>query len=292
MSEESQAAAAAPEPVPTEAPSPTDQATAAPPPAAAEPSASAAAPTPVVELTSEKPSLMEKIGEEKAVEPQAESPAEAKEPEPKVAETVAEPKPVEAKAEDKSEAETVPEAPKPEPVEYKYTLPETLKLDDTTRGEVHAAFDEFRANPVEGAQKLVDLHQKLMQQSADHLGREQHRVFNEMRGEWNKEIMADPVLGGAGHKTAMQAVARMRDFLVPKEMMAPRKFDDGSPRLSEFEEFLRITGAGDHRVFHRILHNAARYFDEPAQPPTEIKPPPDNGRRQAGRLRDLYNANR
>jgi hypothetical protein len=251
-----------------------------------------------VELTSEKPSLMETIGGEKPAETKDEAPVEAKdtdvkEVEAKEPEKAPEEKAVEAKPEEaKAETEAKTEAPKPDPVEYKYALPDTLKLDDATRGEVHAAFDEFRANPVEGAQKLVDLHHKLMQQSAEHIGREQHRVFNEMRGEWNKEIMSDPVLGGAGHRTAMQAVARMRDFLVPKEMMAARKFDDGSPRLSEFEEFLRITGAGDHRVFHRILHNAARYFDEPAQPPTEIKPPPDNGRRQAGRLRDLYNANR
>ena len=63
-------------------------------------------------------------------------------------------------------------------------------------------------------------------------------------------------------------------------MLAPRQNPDGSPRMSEFQEFCRVTGAGNHPVFWHMLHNAARYLDEPQarNVPTEIKPPADIGR--------------
>jgi hypothetical protein len=87
--------------------------------------------------------------------------------------------------------------------------------------------------------------------------------------------MADPILGGSGHQTTSQAVARMRDLLIPKEMLAPRTFDDGKPRLSIADEFLESTGAGDHPVLWHILHNAARYLDEPQarDMPVNVRPP-------------------
>lgn len=233
---------------------------------AKEPAKDAAKDAPKEQLASERPSLLETFDKKDAAKDAA-KPTEAK--------------PADAKPVD-------PAKPAETPIEYKYTLPETLTMDDALKGEVHSAFDAFRANPAEGAQALIDLHAKSMQQFAEQVARDQHKVFNQTRDQWNKEIMADPVIGGAGHLTAMGAVARMRDMLVPSEMMAPRKWGDGSPRPSEFEEFLRITGAGDHRVFNRILHNAARFFDEPQarDMPTEIKPPKGNGRAPKG---GIYN---
>lgn len=188
-----------------------------------------------------------------------------------------------------------PEQPAPAaeaPVEYKYTLPETLKLDDPGKAEVHKLFDEFRSNPAENVQKLVDYHAKAMNDYAEGLEkdtlRRQNDAFRDTRKGWTQEVMSDPELGGSKHQTAMAAVARMRDLLVPKEMMEARQWPNGQPRMSQFEEFLRVTGAGDHPAFLRVLHNAARFFDEPQanQLPTEIKPSPTNGK--APGSRSLY----
>ena len=125
----------------------------------------------------EVPTLLEEHGAAKIAAEPAKPAAEAgKEPgtaaEPKPAEPTkpadgkaAETKPAEAKP---AEAEAKPTEPiKPEPVEYKYTVPEVIKLDDARKAELHAALDEFRANPAEGAQKLLDLHAGAMKAFKD-----------------------------------------------------------------------------------------------------------------------------
>jgi hypothetical protein len=280
-------------PDPTSAPA--EAAAATPPDAAAvspDPEKPAFAPH------TETPSLLaehDKTAAEKAAKPAAEpaqpaaeagkepgTPAEAKPAEPtKPADAKTEAKPAEVKPEEAKPAEPV----KPEPVEYKYALPETIKLDDARKGELHAALDEFRANPAEGAQRLLDMHAAQMQRFAETTLENQHKAFADTRKGWRTEVLA---VGGAGHQTAMQAVARARDALVPSEMLEPRKYDDGSPRLSQFEEFLRVTGAGDHPVFARILHNADRFISEAPFTPIEIAPPPNNGRAPGDRFARLY----
>src|SRR5262249_40582744 len=125
------------------------------------------------------------------------------------------PKPTEVKAEEKP-TDAPPAEVKPAelaPVEYKYTLPENIKMDDALKGEFHTALDAYRKDPT-NPQALIDMHNEQMGNYHDHLIQEQHRVFAETRAGWRKEIMGDPELGGAGHQTAAQAVARMRDMFV------------------------------------------------------------------------------
>lgn len=213
------------------------------------------------------PTLLETFGKDAPKPDVAEKPAEAKVDGEKPAEAkpAEEPKPgekpVEAKAED-----VKPPEPAPLPaVDYKYELPETIKLDDATRGEFHGALDGFRADPAAGAQKLIDLHNRTMTDYAADLVRQQHQAFADTRKDWNKQVMADPEIGGSGHQTAMGAIARMRDlFVADKDIPA-------------FDSFLRITGAGDHPEFLKMLHNAARYFDEPPLPPSDARPTKSNG---------------
>lgn len=252
---------------------------AAPQVAAVEPTAE---PEKKVELTSERPSLLdafdaaEKAKQAEKTEAKAEEKSEAK-PEEKTEEKQAEAKPAEEKPAEPEEKK--PEDVKPvelAPVEYKYTLPETIKLDDAHKVELHGALDDFRKNPAEGVQKLIDLHNKTMQEYDAQVVQRQHEAFNQMRDDWNKQVMADPELGGAGHQTAMQAIARMRDLAVPEK------------DRPAFEQFLRITGAGDHPAFLKAMHNFARYFDEAAQPPPNARPAPNNGKRPMSRLRDAY----
>jgi hypothetical protein len=282
--------------VPQEAASPAIGVPAAPAPAAeAPPTASAAPAEPALKPHTEEPSLLAQALSEhdaKAKPKDGEKPADFKPAEPKTEDAPkADAKPEDKKAEGEKPADLKP-AEAAAPVEYKYTLPETIKMDDALKGEVHAAFDEFRTNPAEGAQKLIDLHAKAMQTYADDLAvkqsQSQHDTFKSMRQEWGKEILADPQMGGSGYQTTKAAVARMRDALVRPEFLAPRTYDDGSPRPSKFQEMLETTGVGDHVVFWDILHNAARFMDEPVMPPAGIKPAPNNGRPPTTRLRDLY----
>jgi hypothetical protein len=205
----------------------------------------------------------------------------------------------------KPDAAAKPAEPAPAPVTLKVEdvkLPEGFKAEGDTLPSFVAILNDGARAPGERAQALVDLHVSLMKNYRDafaqELAADQHRVFGDTRQSWQKQIMADPILGGAGHQTAMGAIARMRDTLVPANLRAPRVWDKasaetalkgqppekiagliGRPRLSAWDEFLRVTGAGDHPVFAHLLHEAARYLDEPAPPPTGARPPADIGRR-------------
>ena len=82
----------------------------------------------------------------------------------------------------------------------------------------------------EAAQKLMDQHVGAMQQLQAHIASEQQRIWQETRAGWRKDVMADEQIGGAGHQTALQAIARMRDQLVhPSDMPA---FNDRKNELS------------------------------------------------------------
>lgn len=236
---------------------------------------------PAEPTSADKPSMLEAFDkEQKAAEP-------AKEP-------VKDEKPAEpAKPEDPAKIEAKPEGEPPkeaEPVTYKFELPEGFDSDDARMTALSGALNEAKLPAEVGqalGQKLVGLHSDAMKAYADQVkettSREQHRVFNETRGEWNKQAMADEEIGGSAHQTAMRAIARARDKLAG-DLMSPRKNADGSVRLSELEEFLRVTGAGDHPVFLKMLHRAARYVDEPQAEtiPQNIKPPKNNGRAPKG----------
>lgn len=203
------------------------------------------------------PSLLDKFDEKQK------APAEVKPGEEKPGEAV---KPAEAKPGDKPvEGEAAPAA-ELAPVEYKYDLPDTLQMSDVQRTEFHGVLDAFRRDPVAGVQGLVDMANKTFGDMAASMRQQQFSAFNEYRSNEVKRVMSDPILGGAGHDTEMHKVARMRDLLVPE---AERE---------DFDKFAKVTGAGDHLAFLRIMHNAAAILDRPPPPPPGAKPPPNNGR--------------
>ena len=68
---------------------------------------------------------------------------------------------------------------------------------------------------------------------------------------------------GAGHQTAIAAIVRMRDLLVPENERA------------EFTEMLNVTGVGSWPPFLRMLYRSAEIFDEPPMPAPGGKPPKD-----------------
>lgn len=191
---------------------------------------------------------------------------------------------VEAKPEDKP---VEPEKPVLQPVEYKYELPEHLALTDETKTFLNGVLDAFRQDPT-NTQPLIDFHVKALEAFADMTRQQQHVAFNDTRMGWQKEITGDEELGGSGFETTKAKVARMRDLLVTSANPAkePERY---AKEMKEFQQFVRITGAGDHRAFWRILNNAGTRLDEPALPSVEIKPAPNGrmpGERRMSRLYD------
>jgi len=247
-------------------------------PAAVEPAAVVEAP--VVEapadsgLSAFPETLLEKVTKELAAETapksEAPTPVEAeKKPEAEAAPKVEGEQP-------KVEAAPVEEpAPLP-PIEYKYEVPEGLELNDERKGEFHSALDAFRANPAEGIQPLLELHSKAVVEAINKVRSDQMELFKNTTEDWDKAILGDSEIGGNGHDTATRAVARVRDAGL-KDMNEMQKAD--------FEHFLRVTGAGSHPAFWRLLHNLAPFVDEPMRAPTNILPPKNIGKAPAGAKR-------
>lgn len=268
----------------------------APAPAAASSEVEAPAVAPIVappaapaeakpELSTDKPSLLESFDKDK-------KPAEAK----PAAEAVEAPKVEAAKpAEPKLGEEIKPAAEvKPEPappVEYTLTVPETIKGDDPRMADFTAALREANLPAELGSTigtKLLAMHADTMQAYADLVAAQQHKVFNDTRKTWNDQVLADPIIGGSGHVTAMTAIARTRDTLVSDAAPGTPQYDAD---FKAHEDFMRITGAGDHPIYLKMLHRAARYVDEPQARdiPAGIMPTPTNGANpNASRASKLY----
>ena len=153
----------------------------------------------------------------------------------------------------------------PAPFTYEpFVIPDGITADPERIAAYTALLSEHRV-PQETAQKLLDLHAATMQQQAAAMAADQQRAFTEMRNDWATQIRGDAELGGSGYQTTVHAVAEMRDLFVAAE------------HRKEFDDFLRVTGAGDHPAFWRLLNNAAKRFREPAMPNYTPAPVPDRG---------------
>jgi hypothetical protein len=164
------------------------------------------------------------------------------------------------------EGKKTAEPPLPEPLEPSkpitysdFILPEGMVLSGKQLETASSTFAKHGLSQ-EAAQELLDTHVAALQSYAESSFANQHKAFSDMRKGWRDQVLADEQLGGSGHQTAMKAVARARDMLVP---------DTERP---VFDEFLRVTGAGDHPVFLRLLHAASRRLAEPA--PLAVAPRP------------------
>lgn len=293
---------------------------AAPTPAAAEPSvaAPAAEAAPIATVASEAPAaadvapasdtgksadpkldptLLEKFDAEQKAKDAAAAAEKAAKPADKAPEVkpadkaadkatdkAAEAKPAD-KAADAAPADKVAEPAKLEPVAYEYKLPDTLKMDDALKGQLHSALDSFRADPAKGAQGLIDLHNQSLTAFADATRKAQFDTFNETKAAWETQWKADEQIGGAGYQTALGAIARTRDIGISN---AKPGTDQYKADCAAFDQFLAVTGAGSHPVFGKLLHNLARYIDEPqaGEAPTDIRPPKNNGKAPGSRLYD------
>ncbi len=153
----------------------------------------------------------------------------------------------------------------PAPLEYKFTPPEGVTIDPAA---ITPFVDILKANNIspEVGQKIYDLHAAAVTQYRANTLLEQHKAWAGVRQLWQTQLMGDPELGGSGFATVKSAVARMRDLFVPERS---RK---------EFDDFLNVTGAGEHPAVWRLLWNVAKAFDEPAPTPAGGTPPPNHGK--------------
>ena len=221
-----------------------------------------------------EPSALELATTEAPAEPVAEPIAEpAAEPVAEPAEPAAEPaaKVEEPKAEEPAkEAEPAKEPEpsvleKPEPLKYApFKLVEGFEVDEPKLAEFTAAIGEHRV-PQETAQKLIDMHQQAMTDFAAKVFQDQDKTFADTRKQWWEQVRGDAELGGAAIETTKREAARMRDLFVAPQHMA------------EFNDFLRVTGAGDHPALWRLMKNIAAKFDEPSAAAVPNNPPADRG---------------
>lgn len=237
-----------------------------------------------VKLHTDTESLLETLGDKPEV------PAEPEAPKP---ETPAEVKPEEPKPEGEKPAEAVEaeKPPEPEPIKYEpFTLPDGIEPEADKIGKYGEVLGKHRI-PQEVGQELLNLHSESLKAYANILAErtlaDQHAAFDGVRADWRKQVMADEQIGGAGWETAKGVIARTRDLFMSGSKAGTPEYAKDS---QEFNDFLRVTGAGDHPAFLKFIHNVGRRFDEPALPPPNIKPSPNNGAapRQRG-LRNIYN---
>jgi hypothetical protein len=182
--------------------------------------------------------------------------------------------PPEAKPE--GQPEQVVEPPVEAPIVYDLKIPTDIQAPSEAIEKAQEVFRALKLSP-EGAQTAMDAYFNEFRRLETQKLQDQHDAFAKTRESWRNQILSDQELGGSGHETAKQAVARMRDLLVP------------AADRPAFNEFLAATGAGDHPALWRMLYRAARFFDEGASPQPNIAPPPNLGKRpgRAG-LSSLY----
>jgi len=223
----------------------------------------------------DEPTLLEGVkaeGEEKAPEAApdgGEKPAEEVTPTEEV--KAEPPKPEEIV---KPDGETPAIEPEPVVTFEKFEVPEEFRVDDARMTE----FTELLGKPrtQETAQAILDFGLDQMRMYAEVLNKAQHDTWTTTRKGWRDAVMADPEFGGAGFETSMARIGRMRDLFVT----------EGDRQA--FTDFLRVTGAGDHPAFLRLMYRVGQKFDEGQQAPAPANPVPDRGRGGRGRLAAMY----
>lgn len=182
--------------------------------------------------------------------------------------------------EDKKDDEnkTIEEAPKEElpPVAYEdFKLPEGVNIPKEQLGQFTDVIGQYGV-PQEAAQKLMDMHFEAFKSMAEKSVSDQWQVFHDQQKQWKDEVMADPILGGNGHQTAMSIVAKGRDALIkPSEM-------------EEFNHYMSVTGAGNVRLLNLAFHRAGMLFGEGSMRTSSIKPPPDIGVKPTAGKTELF----
>lgn len=140
------------------------------------------------------------------------------------------------------------ESPEPKGAPEKYEsfkVPEGFKLDEGFVKDANTLFKKLDINQA-GAQELVDLHTKMMQEIRES---ESTRKMNE-RLAWRDEINSDPEIGGSKLKGVKTSIGKLIGLF-------------GSDKVAEgFRDAMDSTGAGDNPAVVRGLYAISKLLTE------------------------------
>jgi hypothetical protein len=212
------------------------------------------------------PAVTEAATGEPAPAPEASSPVPA--PEPVAADPAAEPEPTALSGEPAPVAEPVAEATAkpaaeavvepPAPITYaEFKLPNGV----TPPAEQMTAFTDLAAKSnltQEAAQQMLDLYGAEATRYAAQVEQHQRDVWEETKSNWRGEI--DKRFGNR------------RDTVVNDAKWAKSQLLTDDKSRAAFEQFLEVTGAGDHPEFVSFLAAAAKKMRERGAPPPGLSP--------------------
>ncbi len=241
------------------------------------------------------PSLLDEAAKTPAAEPPKPDAAPAKDAAPAdgkppaAKEPAAEPaKPDPAKAADPAKP-----AEPPAPIEYAFTYPEGVKptdVDAERMGAFTGVLNDLRASPEVG-QKLLNMHLDEVKRVEQAVSDRQWNVFIEQQRADREQVMADPVLGGARHDTAMRTVMQVFDAYSLRDQGSknPRGADAIAAERKELMDDFRATGIANRRSMLSLMHWIGEQYvregkPRPAPPPRS--PNPANAQRGTGRYRN------
>ncbi len=125
------------------------------------------------------------------------------------------------------------------PIEYKdFKVPEGFKFDDAKLAEIKTDFAEAKLSQ-DQAQKLIDKHVAAVKSAAE----SPYKLWNDTQAKWQKEVMADPEIGGANFEPKTK----------PAIAKAITTFAGDAAGQAAFKEAMNFTGAGNNPTIVRFL---------------------------------------
>lgn len=143
-----------------------------------------------------------------------------------------------------AEPDKAAEEPKVEPFTFdKVTLPEGIEVPEEAKGAFTELVNEHKI-PAEAAQKVMDLYATHAKAQADAAV----KVWQDMNTDWQKQVKADPEIGGAKLEGTLQSIAKL--------VNDPALTDPG------FKEAMNLTGAGNNPAIIKSLAKWAAALTE------------------------------
>jgi hypothetical protein len=169
--------------------------------------------------------------------------------------------------------ETAPAEAPPAVAWTDFTLPDGMKLDDSSMN----AFKEVLGGelpPQERGQRLIDMHLKEIQRHGESMSQHQVKVWNDTQNQWKDAVKSDPELGGNQFQTTIKTC-----------ISAVNRFGGNEQQRAELIQALDFTGAGNNPAIIRLIANMASRLSE-GNPVTQSAAPKQPQTREQRR----YNA--
>ncbi len=163
---------------------------------------------------------------------------------------------------------------------YDLKLPEGIDVDPPMMAKATDIFAKGKVTPAV-AQELVSLYGEQLQTAAKAMRVQQVETWNDTIRGWQKEIMADPVIGGDKFPAAKKAVEDgLKTFFGVTQTTPP-----DAPEAQQHAAFiaaLGIGGAGSNPAIFRFIHKVAVPRSEGG--PVQGQGPAAQGKSYAERL--------